>query len=70
MLALRRPRSPFSTLTLDLQDLKPNALYEVEVRRTLERSPAKTIKGSDLAHLQLTLPDAPGSALLFYRQSR
>ncbi len=70
VLALRRPRSPFSTLTLDLQDLNPTALYEVEVRRTLERSPAKTMKGSDLAHLQLTLPDAPGSALLFYRQSR
>ena len=70
VIALRRPRSLSSTLTLNLQDLDANALYAVEVRRTLERSAATTMKGSALAHLQVSLPDAPGSALVFYRQSR
>ena len=70
VIALRRPRSPFSTLTLDLQDLDLNAIYQVEVRRTFTRGPAVHMKGSDLAHLRVTLPDAPGSALIFYRQSR
>ena len=70
VVALRRPRSPFPTLTLDLQDLDPDASYQVELRRTFTKAPAVRMKGSALAHLQLTLPEAPGSVLLFYRQSR
>ena len=32
------------------------------------KAPIKEMKGSELANLQITLPDAPSSALVFYRQ--
>lgn len=68
VIALRRPDSPFSTLTLDLHDLALNATYQVEIRRTMAKAPAVRMKGSDLAHLQLTLSNTPDSALIFYRR--
>jgi hypothetical protein len=68
VIALRRPKSSASTTELNLQHLKLNALYEVEIRNTYGKAPVKEMKGSDLAHLQIQLADAPSSALVFYRE--
>jgi alpha-galactosidase len=68
VIALRRPKSSASTTELNLQHLKLNALYEVEIRNSYGKAPVKEMKGSDLAHLQIQLADAPSSALVFYRE--
>jgi alpha-galactosidase len=67
VMVLRRPGSPYATLQLDLRAIDPNAQYAVEVRTTLDKAQPATMKGSDLAHLSVTLNDKPGSALVFYR---
>ncbi len=68
VVVLRRPKSPFTAMELGLQHLNPDASYDVEVRTTYNKAPIKEMKGSDLAHLQIQLPDAPSSSLVFYRQ--
>jgi hypothetical protein len=56
-------------MELELKHLKPTASYDVEIRSTYDQAPVKKMKGSELAHLQMSLADAPSSALIFYRQS-
>lgn len=68
VIVLRRPKSPFTAMKLNLQHLNPNAFYEVEIRTTYNKAPVKEMKGSELMHLQIQLPDAPSSTLVFYRQ--
>ena len=68
VVALRRPKSPLTTIKFDLQHLNLDAYYEVEIRSTYDKAPVKEMKGSALAHLKVQLPDAPSSALVFYRQ--
>ncbi len=68
VIILRRPKSPFTTMELNLQHLITNASYEVEIRATYNKASVKEMKGSDLAHLQIQLADAPSSTLVFYRQ--
>jgi alpha-galactosidase len=68
VLVLRRPKSPTGQMELNIQHLKFNASYQVEIRRTYERAPVKEMKGSELVHLSIQLADAPGSAVIFYRQ--
>jgi alpha-galactosidase len=68
VIVLRRPKSPFTAMELNLQHLKPNAAYEVEVRSTYDKASIEKMKGGDLAHLQIQLPEAPSSTLVFYRQ--
>jgi alpha-galactosidase len=65
---LRRPGSPFLAMDLSLQALSADSVYEVEIRTGYDKAPVKEMKGADLAHLQISLPDAPSSALIFYRQ--
>jgi hypothetical protein len=55
-------------MQLDLQHLKLDVSYEVEIRNTYDKAPVKEMKGSELVHLQIRLVDAPSSALVFYRQ--
>jgi alpha-galactosidase len=68
VIVLRRPKSAAVQMELDLQHLKLNKSYHVEIRRTYERAPIKEMKGNELAHLQIHLTDAPGSVVVFYRQ--
>ena len=68
IIALRRPESPFPAVNLSLHAIQPDAMYEVEIRPGYEKVAPKEMKGSDLAHLQLSLPDAPSSTLVFYHQ--
>jgi len=68
IICLRRQNSIYSSLAVDLKDIDPAATYEVEVRTTVNRAPVKAISGADFAHFQVTVPDMPGSALVFYRK--
>lgn len=68
VIVLRRPKSPFTTMELDLKHLNSDATYRVEIRTTYDKGPVREMKGSDLAHLQIQLPAAPASTLVFYRQ--
>ncbi len=67
-IVLRRPASPFSAMLLGLRKINPEASYAVEVRSTYDHAPTRTMKGSDLMHLRIELPEAPSSALVFYKQ--
>jgi alpha-galactosidase len=68
IICLRRPNSIYCSLQVDLRKIDPAAKYEVEVRTTVDRAPVKTISGADFAHFQVTVPDMPGSALVFYHK--
>jgi hypothetical protein len=68
VVVLRRPESSVTTMELHLRHLIPDASYQVEIRTTYDRAPVKEMRGSDLAHLQIQLLNAPGSTLVFYRQ--
>jgi alpha-galactosidase len=68
VIVLRRPKSPLTTMQLNLKHLNHDATYEVEVRATYEKSPVIEMKGTDLAHLPVKLSGAPSSTLVFYRQ--
>ena len=68
VIVLRRPKNTTTDMQLDLQHLKLDASYEVEIRSTYGKAPVKEMKGSELAHLQIKLADSPSSALVFYRQ--
>jgi hypothetical protein len=68
IMVLRRPKSPFLLMEVRPQHLNPDATYEVEVRTTYDKGPVKKMKGSELAHLQIHMPEAPSSTLIFYRE--
>jgi alpha-galactosidase len=69
VILLRRPKSPFSLIEVRPQHVDPAATYDVEIRTTYEHAPSRQMKGSELSHLQIQLPDAPSSTLIFYRIS-
>jgi alpha-galactosidase len=68
IMVLRRPKSPFLLMEVRPQHLNADATYEVEVRTTYDKGPVKKMKGSELAHLQIHMPEAPSSTLIFYRE--
>jgi len=68
VLMLRRQKSPFVTVKLLLHGIDPAAQYDVEVRRGLGKVAPKRMAGRDLLNLDVSIPDMPGSALVFYRK--
>ena len=68
VMVLRRPKSPFTAMEVRALHLDPAATYDVEIRTTYEHSSIRRLKGSELAHLQIQLPEAPDSTLIFYRK--
>jgi alpha-galactosidase len=67
-LLLRRKDSPFSTFTLTPHALDPGAKYAVEIRTDFAKKPVQTLSGTELNHLKVTIPDKPGSVLIFYHR--
>jgi len=68
VIALRRPSSPFASVQLPLHHIDPDAQYAVEIRPTYEKALVQRMKGAALLNLQVTLPDRPGSTLVFYKK--
>jgi alpha-galactosidase len=69
IIVLRRPQSPFPAISLRLQHLDPNAIYDVEVRTSYKKEHVKRMRGCNLVQLQIQLSNAPDSALVFYRKT-
>ncbi len=65
----RRPSSAESSLTVGLHGLDPAAKYEVTFAESYDVKDRRTMTGSDLGKLQVTLPSAPGSVLVRYRRA-
>jgi alpha-galactosidase len=69
VLALRRQNCLYTAVQPMLRAIDPAATYEVEVKLGLEPGTVSKMSGADLAHIQISLPDKPSSALVFYKQA-
>ena len=69
VLALRRPASPFTTMTAKLNNLDAAATYDIQDMDSGER---KLVSGRDLVEtgLELKIDTQPGTVLLVYRKSK
>ncbi len=65
---LRRHRSPFPTMEVALKQIDPSAQYEVSLSPGYTVEPGQRMSGTELAHLPITIPTAPGSLLLRYQR--
>lgn len=65
---LRRHESPSSTVNVRLEGIDAQAEYEFGTTNTFEEPARERIRGSELAELEITIPDQPGSVLLEYRR--
>ena len=68
VVVLRRQNSPYTVLDLGLHAIDLSAQYKVEIRTGFEKTAPQIMLGKELADLQLSLPDKPSSALIFYQQ--
>jgi len=66
----RRHRSPFSAMEVALNGILPEAQYDVSLSPDYREAPGKRMKGSDLARLSVTIPEARGSVLLRYKRAK
>jgi alpha-galactosidase len=66
--AFRRARSPYVTAEIALHGLDAQARYEVILAETFDPQPARTMSGSALARLRVTLDVAPSSVVIRYRK--
>jgi alpha-galactosidase len=64
-LLFRRKDCPEQTATAGLRGLDPTARYEVSYA---DGGTAETMTGAELARLKVTVSQAPGSALVFYKR--
>jgi alpha-galactosidase len=67
VVAIRRPKSPFTSMTTTLQGLDANAVYEI---RSADGASTTRAKGIELAQDGLTIEirEKPGSVLYIYRK--
>ncbi len=63
----RREKNAESTKAIALRGIDPNATYEISYEDTTEK---KTISGSELCNLTIDIPSAPGSAIVYYAQTK
>ena len=63
--AFRRAKCADASMPLALNGIRKGARYEVTFHDTGER---RTLSGSELAALKVSVPTAPGSAVVLYRQ--
>ncbi len=68
-LFFRRTESPLTGIDMrGLRGLDLAATYAVEIRSGMERGEVRLMTGKELKNLRISIPDMPGSALLFYRR--
>jgi len=66
VIALRRQASPYISMHPALHAIEPAARYDVEIRSGMEKGTVREMSGQELVDLQITVPDQPGSVLIFY----
>lgn len=67
-LFLRRHAGTTDTATVSLRGVEPGASYEVGMAETFDDPPRRLMQGAELAPLDVTITDQPGSLLLQYRK--
>ena len=65
---LRRHRSPFPTMEVELKRIIANAHYEVSLSPGYQEAPRRQVRGEELARMSVTIPEMPGSLLLRYER--
>jgi len=65
----RRPQSRYTGMEPQLQGLEPDAEYEVSFFESFDLSEKRTLKGAELAKLQVNIKTAPGNLLVVYRKA-
>ena len=68
VMAFRRHRSAYGTYELTLNEIDPNAKYEVIFYPTYNESNRAVMVGSDLHHLKIEIAESPGSLLIEYKR--
>jgi alpha-galactosidase len=66
-LLFRREKCAEGAVTAALRGIDPKARYEVSLA---DAGTTEMLKGADLARLRISVPQAPGSALVFYKKIR
>jgi alpha-galactosidase len=64
----RRPMSGQTTYEAKLQGIDPKASYQVSFAETFDAGPKRVMKGTELAHLKVSINKAPGSLLVRYQK--
>jgi hypothetical protein len=67
---LRRHRSPFPTMEVELKRIDPDARYDVSLAAGYDEPPRRRMTGRELARMTVTIPEMPGSMLLRYRRAK
>jgi alpha-galactosidase len=67
-MVFRRAQSRYVTTEIALRGLEAKANYEVVLAEKYEPKPGRTMSGSELARLKITLDTAPASVLVSYRK--
>ena len=67
VLVFRREKCAEKSAAVALRGIDPAARYEVTFE---DAGTKKTMSGADLAQMKLTVPQAPGSALVYYKRIR
>jgi alpha-galactosidase len=65
----RRPACPLDVVSLDLGDIDPDAVYDVEIRPTYAPTGSTRRTGAELQKLHVDLPAAPAAVLIEYTRA-
>jgi alpha-galactosidase len=65
---LRRHESPFPTMEVALHGIEAQADYDVSLADAFAEPASKRMRGAELAHLAISIPEAAGSILLRYHR--
>ena len=68
VMAFRRHRSPYPTYLCELQEIDPQAEYQVTLAYGYEPSPPVIMAGMALRRLRIDIEDSPGSVMVEYRR--
>jgi alpha-galactosidase len=68
VLAFRRHRSPYDSYHSVLNEIVPEAKYEVSFYPTYSSAKSTTMSGVELQHLKLEIADSPGSLVVEYKR--
>jgi alpha-galactosidase len=69
VLGFRRPDSPYTGYECALRGMDPAARYEVTLSHTYTPEPTVEMTGAELAKLNLSITERPGSVLVEYRKA-
>ena len=70
LLAFRRQLSPYDSYNSVLNEIEPEAQYDVTFYPTYSPAKSAIMAGTELQHLKLEIPDSPGSLLIEYKKIR